>query len=68
MKNHFIFSYAGNKRNEVEQIFDKIDLKDIDTIIEPFCGSSAMSYYLSTLYPKKFKYILNDNSKEIYNI
>jgi hypothetical protein len=73
MKNHFIIAYSGNKRNEVETIYnylkDKLDNKKI--IIEPFCGTSAFSYYLSTLYPKKFKYVLNDKSKylcELYKL
>ena len=72
-KNHFFISYAGNKRNEVDEIFDYIKdkLDCINIIVEPFCGTSAFSYYLSLLYPKKFKYILNDNNKyliELYNI
>ena len=71
MKNHFLFGYAGNKREEVEQIYTSINFDNIKTIIEPFCGSSAMSYYISTLHPKKYKYVLNDNNKlliEMYNI
>jgi len=71
MKNHFIFSYAGNKRQEVEKIYENLDLSNIDTIIEPFCGTAALSYYISTLHPKKFKYILNDNNEtlmQLYNI
>lgn len=59
-KNHFIYSYAGNKRQEVEHIIGCMSLKSITTIIEPFCGSSAVSYYISTLYPKKYNYVLND--------
>ena len=71
MKNHFIFSWAGNKRNEVEQIFELLSFDGIDTIIEPYMGTSAISYFISTKYPKKFKYILNDNDKnlvELYKI
>ena len=62
MQHHFITPYTGNKRREVINIHDHIkdNLDGIDTIIEPFCGSSAVSYYLSTIYPKRFKYILND--------
>ena len=52
MKNHFIFSYAGNKRNESENILEKINFNNIETIIEPFCGSSAISFHISTLKPK----------------
>lgn len=72
MKNHFIFPYSGNKRTEVENIYnttkDIYKYEDIKTIVEPFCGSCAYSYYISTLYPQKYKYILNDNSKTLYNI
>lgn len=75
MKNHFILPYAGNKREEVEKIYEilikHIDFNTIDTIIEPYCGSSAMSYYISTRHPKKFNYVLNDNDKDLidlYNI
>jgi site-specific DNA-adenine methylase len=71
MKNHFILSYYGNKRNEAPKILENIDIKDFKTIIEPFCGSSAVSYYISTIYPKKYKYILNDNDTnliKLYNI
>ena len=73
MKNHFFISYAGNKRNEVQKLYETIEpnLKNIKTIIEPFCGTSAFSYYISLKHPKQFNYILNDNNKyliELYNI
>jgi len=70
MKNHFYIAYAGNKRNEVKDIYDNINFENITTIIEPFCGSCAMSYYIS-LHKKNLKYILNDNNiflKEMYEI
>lgn len=63
MKNHYFTAYAGNKRNEIKDILPFINLDNITTILEPFAGSSAMSYYISTQYPNKFKYILNDNDK-----
>lgn len=72
MKNHFAIAYSGNKRDEVDKIYESLsDLENIDTIVEPFCGSSAISYYISTLHPKKFKYVLNDNNKyliELYKV
>lgn len=70
MKNHFYISYAGNKRNEVNDIYNNLNLEGIDTIIEPFCGTSAISYYLWTKHPE-LTFILNDNNKyllEMYNI
>ena len=65
MKNHFLIPYAGNKRNECEDLYNefKDKLEKISTIIEPFCGTSSFSYYISLKHPKKFKYVLNDNNK-----
>lgn len=73
MKNHFIIPYSGNKREEVEILYDNIKdkINKIDYIIEPYCGSCAMSYYISLKHPNKYKYILNDNNKfliELLNI
>lgn len=72
-KNHFIFPYSGNKRNECENIYNNIKdkLDGITTIIEPFCGSSAFSVYMASKFPNRFKYILNDENKrlmELYNL
>jgi site-specific DNA-adenine methylase len=71
--NHFFLSYAGNKRREVKEIYSKFESlqENVNIIVEPFCGSSAFSYYVSTLHPKQYKYILNDNNKyliDLYNI
>lgn len=68
MKNHYFTSYSGNKRKEIKDILPFINLDNITTILEPFAGSSAMSYYISTVYPNKFKYILNDNDKINYDL
>ncbi len=62
MKNHFYISYFGNKRQEVEEIYKNLNFDGIDTIIEPFCGSCAMSYYIWLNNPN-LKFILNDNNK-----
>lgn len=64
-KNHFYTSYFGNKRTEAKYLYDLLDLTNITTIIEPFCGSCAISYYISTLHPGKFKYIFNDNDPNL---
>lgn len=72
MKNHFYIAYTGNKREEVEEIYKHLDFENIDTIIEPFCGSCAMSYYIWLQNKdKNYKFILNDNNKyllEMFNI
>jgi len=62
--------WSGNKRQEVEKIYDLLDFTNITTIVEPFCGSCAISYYIS-LKQKNLTYILNDNNKylkEMYDI
>jgi site-specific DNA-adenine methylase len=68
MTNHFIYSYAGNKRNEFQYLNNVID--DIDkyeTIIEPFCGSSAISFNIWLNHPNK-KFILNDNNDDLMKV
>jgi site-specific DNA-adenine methylase len=69
-KNHFFIPYFGNKRQEVSKILDFIKHKidEIEYIVEPFGGTMAFSYYLSTKYPKKFKYIINDNNEYLYKL
>jgi len=72
MKNHFFIGYPGNKRKEVKTICDYINLTNIKTIVEPYCGTSALSYYIwLNNKEKNYKYILNDNNPfliELYNI
>lgn len=68
MKNHFYISYFGNKRNEVEQLYDNIDFNNINTIIEPYCGTGALSFYIASKHPKQYKYILNDNNRRLYEM
>jgi site-specific DNA-adenine methylase len=67
-KNHFIFGYAGNKRQEVAMISAHLNLDDITTIVEPFCGTSALSCYLSILYPNRFIYRLNDIDSKLIEL
>ena len=68
MKNHFFVKYWGNKRSEVEEIYKYLDFDNIKYIIEPFCGSSALSYYISTQQPKKYIYVLNDIDKNLIKL
>ena len=69
--NHFMIPYYGNKRTECKIIYDNLNFEGVETIVEPFCGTSAISYYISTLHPLKYTYHLNDNNPlliELYNI
>lgn len=62
--------YSGNKRNEVENIYNKINFDNIENVIEPYCGTCAMSYYIWLKKPN-LKFVLNDNNmylKEMFHI
>ena len=67
-KNHFLISYAGNKKDETADIIEAINFDKIENIIEPFCGSSAISYNIWLKYGDKFKYFLNDYDEELINV
>jgi len=72
MKNHFYMSWVGNKREEVEEIYNYIKefINNYDIIVEPYCGSQSISYYISLQTTGK-KFILNDNNhflKEMFEI
>ncbi len=68
MTNHFIFSYAGNKRSEFKYLDNIIDNIDIyDTIIEPFCGSSAISFNLWLKHPNR-SFVINGNDKDLIKV
>jgi len=73
-QNHFYIPYLGNKRNEVVNLYNKIEkyiLNDeVNYIVEPFCGSCSISYYiwLKNKDNNKITYILNDNNKYLYEM
>ena len=65
MTYQFIFSYLGNKRIDFKYINNVIDdIDNYETIIEPFCGTSAISFNIWLKHPKK-KFILNDNNEDL---
>lgn len=70
MINHFFFAYSGNKRNECELLVDNYisNDKNIINIIEPFCGSSAISFKIWLNDKDKYHYYLNDNDKKLIEI
>jgi len=67
-KNHFLYSYVGNKKDESVDIIEAINFNKIENIIEPFCGSGALSYNIWLKYGNKFKYHLNDYDENLINI
>ena len=65
----FVMRYAGNKHKEFNHIKPFVNVKDKTFIIEPFCGSSSMSFnFWKENKDKNITYILNDYSKIIFNI
>lgn len=69
--NHFFISRIGNKRNEAFDLINLINFDNKKNIIEPFCGTSAISFHIWLKYGDKFNYYLNDNSPvliEIYDL
>jgi site-specific DNA-adenine methylase len=68
---HFIIQYKGNKRLETSTILPIINFNNKKNIIEPFCGTSAMSFAIWQQYGNQFNYYLNDIDEkliEVYNL
>ena len=70
MRNHFFFAYTGNKRNECDILINNIINNDNElNIIEPFCGSSAISFKIWLMNKNNnFNYYLNDNDNKLIEI
>ena len=63
-----LFSYFGNKDNEISIIKDNLpDMETVDVIIDPYCGSFALIRYLIGVYPNK-KHICNDNDEMLIKV
>jgi len=65
--NHFYIAYSGNKRNEFQHFYNNVDLTNITTIIEPFGGTHAISYFLWEKHPN-LKFIINDVNPYFYEM
>jgi hypothetical protein len=66
--NHFIIHYKGNKRNETPLIINHIDFNNKKNIVEPFTGSSAMSFGIWKIYKDQFNYYLNDIDEKLIEV
>lgn len=64
---HFPISYMGNKRKEYKYIEPFFNFDGIDNIIEPFCGSSAISFNIWLKHPH-LNFYLNDKYDILINI
>ena len=65
---HLYFCYIGNKRNEYKFIEDKFNFDGIENIIEPFCGSAAISFNIWLKHKNRFHYYINDKDKDLIEI
>jgi len=68
MSSLFYFQYDGNKRTEIKHFNDYLTNTTYDKIIEPFCGSCAISLHNYIKNNKKhIKYYLNDIETNLIN-
>lgn len=63
---HILIKYPGNKIREFKYFKDSIELNNIKSIVEPFCGSCAMSFHIWIEHREKFNYYLNDKDDTIF--
>ena len=49
MKNHFYMKYPGNKRKEMKGLYPYLDFTNINTIVEPYAGTCAISIPLNVM-------------------
>lgn len=60
---HFIIGYSGNKRSDIKHFCDFFpDDKEYNKVIEPFCGSCAVSFYLNK------ESVLNDINNDLIKL
>lgn len=64
---HLIIRYQGNKFREYNDFKDYINFNNINNIIEPFCGSAAISFNIWLEHKDKFNYYINDKDISILN-
>ena len=62
----FYFSYAGNKRTEIKEFIELVDLNKYDNIIEPFGGSLAFSRYIYNVDNTKNFFVCDINDELTY--
>jgi len=71
---HFFYPYAGNKRSETDTLIKLLGISKDErlSIVEPFCGTSAMSYAIYKQFPGyDLNFYLNDIDEEliaVYNL
>jgi len=61
---HFYFDYDGNKRTETK--YCDFEISNIETIVEPFCGSCGYSLnQFIDCNKRNLKYVINDIDREL---
>ena len=56
------------KEKNINILKTNVNLDGIKNIVEPFCGTSAISFNIWLEHKDKFNYYLNDNSSIIYDL
>jgi len=64
-QSHFLIKWFGNKRLDFPFIYKHLPLDNKINIIEPFCGSCAISFGLWLEYGDRFNYYLNDIDEDL---
>ena len=64
---NFYISYNGNKRKEIKNFINLININDYDNIIEPFGGSLSFSRFIYNDIDKdkRLKYYISDINNEL---
>jgi len=69
MTSHFYFPYAGNKNREMVEIYPKLNLDNVEIVVEPYAGTCAMSYHIWNKNKNApIRYVLNDIDPFVYEI
>lgn len=63
---HFLMPFYGNKIKEYKYLEPFLDFNGVENIIEPFCGSSAISFNIWLKHPH-LNFYLNDIDLDLIN-
>lgn len=65
---HFLINWHGNKRMEYNHIKHFITIENKLNIVEPFCGTCAISFNIWLEHGNKFNYYLNDLDEDLIKV
>lgn len=69
MTSHFYLPYAGNKNREMVEIYPKLNLENVEIVVEPYAGTCAMSYHIWLKNKNApLRYVLNDMDPFLFEL